>query len=240
MQYGRLSDNDEPMRLSIALPSGRSFDIDEQKSCLGNDVKQRLTEQMRDEKVTMSDGSDYRVSAIRLLYGDREISDHLPISTAICDTSALLSLLIRPPECEQFLLQPDSHLRYLRDEDPEEYAKVRDDKECVLTAVKRSPSDLLYASDELRNDKTIVLAAVEIDGSALEHASEELQDNIDVVVAAVMTRKKCLRFASSRLKNIPELIVIEDASIKFNTSFGIPFLWLATFRKWCVRLCATY
>ncbi len=101
------------------------------------------------------------------------LDDHSPISSTISDTSALLNLLTRPPECEQFLLNPRSlhgeesgrHLWLSLDLDLRDVLEiVRADKECVLARVKREPLDRKNDTRNLRNSKDVVLAAVESNG----------------------------------------------------------------------------
>lgn len=185
------------LRLTVTTLGGSSFELDVERSSRGCEVKQMLSEMDR----------TLRVSAMRLFHEEREISDHLEIGLAILSTSALLSLVIRLPECENFLLNPYS-LKCASDD-------IRADMECVLRQVKREPMDLAYT--ELRNDKRVVLTAVEINGYALAHAGERLQDDIDVVLAAACADKTntkgCLQHASSRLRRMPEISLLEKRGL---------------------------
>ena len=74
-------------------------------------------------------------------------------------------------------------------------------------AVEAAPSALLYASERLKNDKEVVLAAVKRSGAALEYASEELRDDREMVLSAVYSDWGCLKWvASQRLQQDEELL----------------------------------
>jgi len=193
----RFSENVEYIQVRVSTLSGRTFEFEVESSSHVREVKRMITGME----------SAFRVPAMRLFSGDKEVQDHALISSIISTTSQrssgsllMLTMVIRLPEFEQFLLDPHS----LR----KESSYVQADKECVLVQVKNQPLDLRYASPELRNDKDVVSAAVKINGRALRYAGEDLQDNIDIVVAALGTRAKCLCFASSRLRKMPELVLL--------------------------------
>ena len=81
------------------------------------------------------------------------------------------------------------------------------DKELVLAAVKKSGTELFYASDQLKNDKEVVLAAVKQNGMALGLASDELKDDKEVVLVAVKKFGTCLFYASVQLKNNKDVVL---------------------------------
>ena len=70
-----------------------------------------------------------------------------------------------------------------------------DNKEVVLTTVKKDGRALEYASERLKDDKEVVLAAVNKDGIALDFASpgiQELcegQDPVEVLTRAIQAEK---------------------------------------------------
>jgi hypothetical protein len=179
------------IHLTISTMGGRAFSLLVESSILGLDVKQMLTHL----------DPTLRVSAMQLLYQNKEIEDSSLISTATSGERALLTLLlIQPPACVEFLLRPQS-LGTAVDE-------VLEDKACVLARVKLSPLDLCYAL-RFQNDKEVVLTAVEIDGRALEFANEDMQDDIEVLLAAMESKTYCLCLASLRLQSIPELALLQ-------------------------------
>ena len=73
---------------------------------------------------------------------------------------------------------------------------IKDDKEAVRMAVRKSPLALQYASERLRNDKDVVLDAVAHLGLALYCASDALKNDKEVVLAAMKTDSKALQYAS--------------------------------------------
>lgn len=103
------------------------------------------------------------------------------------------------------------------------------DYEVVLEMVKKCPSGLEYADEEMQDNYAIVLTAVSIDGNAVEYASErlrndyniaitalnnirkgncildclgeDLQDNYVIVLTSVSINGRALQYASQRLQN---------------------------------------
>ena len=72
--------------------------------------------------------------------------------------------------------------------------RLRNDKDFVLEAVKRTVSGLAFASAELRNDKDVALAAVKADGLAIQYVSDRLKNDEEVLVEAwrnVYSRPLC-------------------------------------------------
>ena len=63
------------------------------------------------------------------------------------------------------------------------------DREVIMTAVKRDANILEYASDELKNDHEIVMTAVIENGDTIEYASDELKNDRDIVMTAVTPLK---------------------------------------------------
>ncbi|MGL6120633.1 MAG: DUF4116 domain-containing protein, partial [Fusobacteriaceae bacterium] len=99
----------------------------------------------------------------------------------------------------------------------------RNNKDIVLTAVKKNGLDLQDASKELQNDKEIVLAAVTNSGDALQYASKELQNDKEIVLAAVTNYGWGLHYASEEFKNDKDIVLaavtkngyaLQDASEK--------------------------
>lgn len=99
---------------------------------------------------------------------------------------------------------------------------VKENKDVVLEAIRKSPPALRFASTGIRktinecglgmeewrgNDREAVLVAVNQRGHALEYASIELQGNPDIVLAAVRNRWSALQFASESTRNDKEIIL---------------------------------
>ena len=95
--------------------------------------------------------------------------------------------------------------RYLR-EVSEDY---KNDKEVVLAAIESYSINVLqYASPELKNDKEVVLAAIKTShGKALQYASPELKNDKEVVLAAIKQDAGSLQYASEELKNDKEIVL---------------------------------
>jgi len=72
---------------------------------------------------------------------------------------------------------------------------VKEDRICVLAALKRSGAVLEYVAKKFQADKDMVLLAVKKNGNSLEHASEELRTDRAVVLEAVRNTATALKFA---------------------------------------------
>eukprot|EP00435_Cladocopium_sp_Y103_P062177 s909_g23.t1 len=84
-------------------------------------------------------------------------------------------------------------------------AKVLCNRGVMEPAVKRNPSALQYAGEELRSDRALLLQAIEKDPSALKYASEELRSHWDLMSLA--QRNRCAQYAVHPLQSIPNLVV---------------------------------
>ena len=84
--------------------------------------------------------------------------------------------------------------------------KIKCDKETMLSVVKKDGFFLEYVGEKLRCDKEIVMAAVRETGSSLRFASPELQDDDEVVMAAITRQPSALRYASERIRSDRQLI----------------------------------
>tara|TARA_B110000503_G_scaffold128250_1_gene198939 strand:- start:108 stop:1016 length:909 start_codon:yes stop_codon:yes gene_type:complete len=84
---------------------------------------------------------------------------------------------------------------------------LKNDKDVVLAAVRKTGSALAYASKRLENDKEVVLAAVTNDGRALFHASGDMQKDKEVVLAAVTNNAGALNFASDDMQDDKEVVL---------------------------------
>jgi hypothetical protein len=82
---------------------------------------------------------------------------------------------------------------------------IKDDKEVVLTAVKKISWTLEFASDRLKDDKDVVLASIKEYEHGLKFASERLRDDDKIIMKAI--KKHCgMKFASERLKDNDEFV----------------------------------
>lgn len=80
-------------------------------------------------------------------------------------------------------------------------AEIRENRDCVLRAVREVGIALEYASESLRRDPEVVLVAVKQDGWALEYAAEELQANRTVALEAVRQDGWTLEFVAPELRS---------------------------------------
>ena len=80
-------------------------------------------------------------------------------------------------------------------------ARLRDDDELVLRAVRTCGRALEFASDRIRATREVAHAAVTNCGAALQHCDEILRDE-----AAFVTTAEGLQFASPRLRDDDELV----------------------------------
>jgi hypothetical protein len=90
----------------------------------------------------------------------------------------LLSLFKNKFILKLFLVKDCSFLEFASE-------KLKDDKQLVLTIVKKNGFVLAYSSERLKDDKEVVMAAVQTDGWSLQYASDRLKDDYDVVMASV-------------------------------------------------------
>ena len=85
--------------------------------------------------------------------------------------------------------------------------QLQNDKEVVLTAVKKNGLALDYASNALKDTK-VVLAAVKQNGFALSYASLKLKADKDLILAAFKKNKNVfnLNFVMKALQNDQQLL----------------------------------
>ena len=84
---------------------------------------------------------------------------------------------------------------------------LKDDRDVVLSAVKKYGFTLIYASSRLRDDKELVLVAVKENPWVLACVSERLMDDKDVVLEAVKKNGYVLQFASGRLRDDKSVVL---------------------------------
>jgi hypothetical protein len=81
-------------------------------------------------------------------------------------------------------------------------AGLKNDKDIVLTATKKTPTSIAYASIMCKNNKKIALRTLKLDGMCLIFFSAILQDNEEVVKTAIKQNPKSIEFASKRLQKL--------------------------------------
>jgi len=86
--------------------------------------------------------------------------------------------------------------------------ELKDDKVCVLEAVKWHPCALRDASPGMQADREVVLVAVTQDGAALRYAAASLQADKELVSVACRTCGGALDDASEALKADKELVLV--------------------------------
>lgn len=144
----------------------------------------------------------------RLLLGSHELRDPAASLGGLAGQDAgaseghlFLQLLRRPAEQAALLRQleaiPGHEVPEWLELSPE---VLREDREVILAAVRRSGLALKCAAPECQGDKEVVLEAVCQNGNALEFASAELQADRDIVLAAVARRGDALRLAAPALR----------------------------------------
>lgn len=84
---------------------------------------------------------------------------------------------------------------------------LRNDKQIVITALKRDGCELKYASESLRNDPEVVLLAGSKTSDAYVWASESLLDDENFMYKAISISPDVILLASIRLKNNHDLII---------------------------------
>lgn len=62
---------------------------------------------------------------------------------------------------------------------------LKNNKEIVLTAIRRNPFAYLEASDALQKDEQVAMEAISQRGVLLYHAPMSIQDNLEIVLRAV-------------------------------------------------------
>ncbi len=98
----------------------------------------------------------------------------------------------------------------MNEEEKEEIPKTLENlRNVILEDIRKDPSSLRYASEELRADREIVLAAVSQDGqgSALEYACKESKSDREIVLAAVSQDGLALEFACKEFKSDREIVL---------------------------------
>ena len=84
---------------------------------------------------------------------------------------------------------------------------LRNDREVVLTAVKKDGGALEWASGRLRNDREVVLTAVAKNGCALRDASKALCNDREVVLTAVANDRDALKLVAKPLRFAAAVVV---------------------------------
>ena len=99
-----------------------------------------------------------------------------------------------------------------------------DNKNFVLTAVKDYAYALTYASERLKDDKEIVLTSLRRnDGGALQYASERLKDDKEIVLTAVKQPGWwVLKYASERLKDDKEVALTAVKNHRLSLEYASP------------------
>ena len=85
-------------------------------------------------------------------------------------------------------------------------ARLQDNKEVVLAAVRNDGFSFLYASARLKDNKELVLTGVRKYGLSLSCASARLKNNKEVVLAASTNDRRSLKYASKILMSDQEFI----------------------------------
>ena len=86
-------------------------------------------------------------------------------------------------------------------------AKLKEDKEIALIAVKKDGQALSYLSEQLREDKEVQNAALK-SGYPLDIASDEIRNNKEVVLKSLEKCGADLEYVSDRLKDDKEVVLI--------------------------------
>lgn len=88
--------------------------------------------------------------------------------------------------------------------------KLRNDPDVVLAALKKGRNALNYGSKELRANKKFILNAInsDKDGGSLYYASKELKNDYDVIEAAINRNGANIFYASEQLKNNKNLALL--------------------------------
>ena len=85
---------------------------------------------------------------------------------------------------------------------------IIEDKRLMLDVIKRRNGDVLkYASMELRDDKDVVLSAVKKNGWSLSYASDRQADDKDIVLSAVKKYWGAWEAASPRLRKDKDVVI---------------------------------
>lgn len=87
-------------------------------------------------------------------------------------------------------------------------ARLRNDLDVVATAVQNYGFALAYAGHAPRSNKPIVLEAVSRAGTALEYAAPELKADKDVVLTALQNDGRALEFADVSFKKDKETVAL--------------------------------
>lgn len=96
-------------------------------------------------------------------------------------------------------------------------ARIKNDRDCVLSAVSHDGLTLKHASPELKKDRHVVLTAVTQNAVSLCYASSEAQDDPKIVMQAVRKSGNMLSAASARLKADRQIVL---AAIQSNVDPG--------------------
>jgi hypothetical protein len=83
---------------------------------------------------------------------------------------------------------------WLTDDFPEEFCE---DKELLLTLVRRNWAEFDWASDNLKRDKDFMLQVLDVDGRVIRDVDEELRYDEDLVMAAISKDPRSLQFYSN-------------------------------------------
>jgi hypothetical protein len=98
-------------------------------------------------------------------------------------------------------------------------ARLRDDPEVALAAMRNSGRAFQYLSKRLRNEPAIALWAVRKSGWVLQFASKLIQNNRDIVKEAVkQAGSLAFRHASKALRRDPEIQRLHQAHASYDPS----------------------
>ena len=85
---------------------------------------------------------------------------------------------------------------------------LRNDKEFVLTAVKRHGCDIRFAHESLQKDRDIILAAVKQNACALLHVDKSIRNDREIVLTAIKHDGCALAFLGVSLSKNMEIVLI--------------------------------
>lgn len=103
------------------------------------------------------------------------------------------------------------------DSDAFKYADIslKADKQFVLDMLQIEGDSFLHAHDDLKADRDVVLAAVQIDGESLKYAHIDLRADAEIVFYAVQVAGMAIKYANAYLRS-DEQIVLEAVASNFH------------------------
>lgn len=84
---------------------------------------------------------------------------------------------------------------------------IKNDRDVILTAIRSNPDAISHAPENIQNDKAFLLNCIEINADVGKFIPADLQNDREFVILAVSCNGSFLKYASESLKNDREIVL---------------------------------